>query len=109
MGFKRKMGQAVPVLALLTFAGVAHAAAEREPLVVTSLPDPELHLVAQSSNRPVQSAGLDPAMQAFANRISEAATAEQQSVAARCQSFGPIPARGVARAAWESNCRYRRR
>jgi hypothetical protein len=109
MGFKRKMGRAVPVLALLTFAGVAEAAAEREPLVVKSLPDPELHLVAQSSNVSVESSDLDPAMQAFANAISQAATAEQQSIAARCQSFGPVPARGAVRAAWEFNCRYQRR
>lgn len=106
MGYKRKMGRAVLGLALMTFAAVADAEPAREPLVVTRLPEPELRLVAL--NDPERNLA-DEAVQRFARALDQATVAEQQAIAARCKSSDPVPSGGAARAAWEANCRYRRR
>jgi hypothetical protein len=104
------MGLSALTLALLASAAVAGGASVREgPLIVTSLSDPEQHLVAQSASGTARNNGLDPAMQDFASALSRAAAAEQQSIAARCRSIGAIPATGAIRTAWEANCRYQRR
>jgi len=106
MGFERKMGQAALGFAILICPGAALAG---EPLVVTTLGDPELMAVAQAVQGRAGDPALDATMQGFASAISQAAAADQESIAARCKAIAKVPAGGAGRAAWEANCRYLRR
>jgi hypothetical protein len=104
MGFKRKLGRAAPILALLW--SVAGAAAEpSEPLTITRLADSESKLLVSTSSpdarKPDGSAD-------FSRAVGDALRNQQQSIEAQCQSAqrrsGPI----AAQWAWEARCRYRR-
>ena len=89
-------------------SGAASAADPvREPVIVTSLADPETDLVAVDEQRSDSSAG-DP-MKSFAQALTEAAAAQREAIAARCKSVRDIPASGHGRDLWEANCRYQRR
>ena len=104
MGFKQAIHQVVFALVLLTGPDAVLAAGE--PLVVTNLPEPRLQVVSMDGPE----GGADTqAMERFAAALSQAAAAEQQSLAARCKSSDPVPAGGADRLQWEANCRYRRR
>jgi hypothetical protein len=105
MGFKREIGRAVFGFALLTGTSMTYAD-PREPLVVTRLPEAEVHEVALADPEATEA---DRQAQQFAQAISQAAASEQQLNAAKCRSSDPVPAAGAERIAWEANCRYRRR
>lgn len=105
MGFKREMARAAFALALLTGTATTHAD-PREPLIVTRLPEAEVHVVALTDPEAVEA---DREAQEFARAISQAAAADQQANSAKCRSSDPIPEGGAERLAWEANCRYRRR
>ena len=78
----------------------------REPLLVTRLPDAEVHQVALADP---EASEADRQAQQFALALRQAAASEQQAEAAKCRSSDPVPAAGAQRLAWEANCRYRRR
>ena len=105
MGSKQAIHHAIFSLVLLT-QPAAGVAAPSEPLIVTILPEAQLQVVRMDDP---EGSAKDQAMQRFADALSQAASAEQQSLAARCKSSDPVPAAGADRVAWEANCRYRRR
>ena len=104
MGFKPAIHHLAFAFVLLTSPTAVIAAGE--PLVVTNLPEPRLQVVSMDDP---EGGAEDQAMQRFAAALSQAATAEQQSLAARCKSSDPVPPAGADRLQWEANCRYRRR
>jgi hypothetical protein len=116
MGFGQKMELAA--VALLGCAAVPSAAAPQasappEPLVVTTLPDPDPNYVPRDDGRgePAleQRHGLDLAIEEFGRAISQAALLQQEAIAAKCRSGAPPEATASERFAWEASCRYSRR
>lgn len=85
---------------------MTNAASRGEPLIVTRLPETEVHEVALTDP---EAGEADRQVQEFARAISQAAASDQQMNAAKCRSSDPIPAAGAERLVWEANCRYRRR
>src|SRR5207237_3524936 len=108
MGLKRKMGQCTLGFVMATCPIAAGADTAREPLVVTTLADPELLVVAPDSDGRAQDPVLEGSMRDFATAISQAAAADQESIVTRCKSVARVPAGGADRVAWEANCRYLR-
>jgi hypothetical protein len=105
---------------IASVTGAAPAlAAPREPLIVTTLPDPDHYLVTSAaeprhgwlepgdgSNR---GDSIDEAIQAFGRAIGQAAMVDQQRIEARCRSGQPESATPEQRFAWAASCRYTRR
>lgn len=104
MGFKRKMGRAAPVLALLSSAA---GATPREPLTITTLQDGEAALQPASIREDVpREAAIDT--EAFSRAVSETVRLQQQSIQSRCSSANRASGTIAIRWAWEASCRYRR-
>lgn len=106
MGFKRDIGRAALGLALLVWPALIGAAPTGEPLVVKTLPDPELRLITTSGSD--EQSTLDRALDGFERAIGQATLVQRQATAVRCRS-ADVPASGPSRWAWEANCRYQRR
>jgi len=107
MGFKREACRAIAGVVLLSVAAGA-AADPREPLAITQLPDSEFLLQPSAVSGSTDGAISASDMDSFSRAINEAVRAQQQSIAAQCESApratGPI----AARWAWEAHCRYQR-
>jgi hypothetical protein len=128
MGYERKIVRASLGLALLVTALPA-AAASKEPLVVTTLPDPDPNFVPPPVDKhPLRmaqlesddaSASIDDAMREFGQAIGQASLAQQQALQERCRAKDeqsaastddtPAPADDQTRMAWEAACKYLRR
>jgi hypothetical protein len=104
----------------LIIVGAPIVAAGGEPLVVTTLPDPDPNFVPPSpepkhSRRPVQvadaSSTIDDAMREFGQAIGQASLAQQQAIEERCRANESNQGRpsDEARMAWEAACNYLRR
>jgi hypothetical protein len=118
MGFKRIAVWACASIAS-TIGATPALAASKEPLIVTTLPDPD-HYLLTSAVEPRQGwlkagdgnnegDGIDKAIQAFGRAIGQAAMVDQQQVEARCRSGQPESATPEQRFAWAASCRYTRR
>ena len=107
MGYKRACGRMVPTCALLLFAAVCNAAPAKEPVILTSLGDPETDLVEVDES--AAGSAADDRIRKFTQALTQAAAAEREAIAAHCKSLRSIPANGAPREAWEANCRYQRR
>jgi len=104
MRFSRTIGRMAPAFALLC-GSAAGSAPDREPVVVTTLADPESDLVAVDPGEP----SVEDRIKVFTQAISQAAASERQAMAERCRSIRDVPASGTRREVWEANCRYQRR
>jgi hypothetical protein len=117
MGKARHFRWSAISASLLLCPVAAQAAPAPEPLVVTSLADPDPNYVppAESKSRGKRSRAeepqpvLDEAMLAFGRAIGQAALAQRQVMQARCSAGPPSDASDVDRLAWEASCRYSRR
>jgi hypothetical protein len=104
MRFSRTIERTALAFALLC-GSAAESAPDREPVVVTTLADPESDLVAVDPEEP----SVEDRIKIFTQAISQAAATERQAIAERCRSIREIPATGARREVWEANCRYQRR
>jgi hypothetical protein len=107
MEFNRTIHRAALAFTLLLVSAAAQAAPVREPVVVTTLADPETDLVAVGASN--EGPSVDDRIRSFSQAIIQAAAAERQAIAVRCRSIRDIPAAGSRRGVWEANCRYQRR
>ena len=114
MGKARHFRRSAISASLLLCPVAAQAAPAPEPLVVTSLADPDPNYVppAESKSRGKRSRAeepqpvLDEAMLAFGRAIGQAALAQRQVMQARCSAGAPSDASAVERLAWEASCQY---
>ena len=107
MGFKREACRAIAGVVLLSVAAGA-AADPREPLAITQLPDSEFLLQPSAVSGSTDGAISASDMDSFSRAINEAVRAQQQSIAAQCQSAPRATGTIAARWAWEAHCRYQR-
>ena len=117
MGKLRHFGRSTISASLLLCPLATHAAPAPEPLVVTTLADPDPNYVPppEPKSRGKRSLpaepqpALDEAMLAFGRAIGQAALAQRQVMQARCSAGAPSDASDAERLAWEASCRYSRR
>lgn len=123
MGYEKRIGlAAIGAMVLMAFPAIA---APREPLVVTSLPDPDPNFVPPPREHNLRKRNaavvddyprLDAAMEEFGQALGQAAMAQQQALEERCranesasQAADSEPLSDEKRMAWEAACKYLRR
>jgi hypothetical protein len=95
--------------------GAPAVAADREPLIVTRMADPDPDFAARGTAVRRHDASIDrderidEAMQNLGRIIGEAASIERQQIEARCRQGMSETATVEQRFAFAANCRYSRR
>jgi hypothetical protein len=117
MGYRGKIGWGILYTVML--AGIADQAVaeQREPLIVTPLPEADPATAAVTQPRLIftrlqgsdqQAPDADQAIESFSRVISQARLAEQQAIETRCRTARPTADNAADRFAWAVNCRYAR-
>ena len=107
MWLKREACRAIAGIAMLSVAAAA-SADPREPLSITQLPDSEFMLQPSAVSGATDGAISASSIDSFSRAINEAVRAQQQSIAAQCQSAPRGAGSIAAQWAWEAHCRYQR-
>jgi hypothetical protein len=114
MGVERTIREFVMVTTLLVGAAPV-VAASPEPLIVTPLPEPDLHYVSLSGQERIsvqksaEDSQLDDAIESFGRALGEAQRQQRATIEAACKSVkAPHAVRGDI-SDWWANCRYNRR
>jgi hypothetical protein len=117
MGFERRLIRGLLSAALLAGAAPAGAQAEKEPLIITPLPDAEAgfvqtgeaKLVVTRSAASEETPSIDDAMASFGRAIGQAIGVEQQAIQAACKSAEAPESGTPAAYEWRARCSYVRR
>lgn len=117
MGYGRRIGRGVLYAVMLAGLADQAVAEQREPLIVTPLPEADPAAAAITQPRLIftklqgsdqQASDADQAIESFSRVISQARLAEQQAIETRCRTARPSADNTADRFAWAVNCRYAR-